>query len=252
VSATIEAQDDLVGSARQYLRDFPQYFEEAYQPIQQSTIRLGHPLISEIEISDAVSGDEVTEFDINWRNGILKLNDPSATPEGIYVRGYNYEWFLDEDLAYFADVVVTEHMATSGGSFTDMAPEERHVVAIGTVVNALWSLLTEFSTQIDVSTPEGMMIPAHMRFQQVLQLYQYWKGRYDEMAAATNTGLNAIGIMPLRRVSRLTNRLVPIFREREIDDPTPPVRVWPPIPEIVPTPEEGGPGPNGTGHGWYV
>ena len=241
---SIDTQDDLSDQARQYLRDFPQYFEEAYQPIQQSTIRLGHPLVSEIEVSDAVTGDEVIAFDINWRNGILKLNDPAATPEGIYVRGYYYEWFLDEDLDFFSGVVLTEHSYTSGGDFSSMSQEERHVVAIGAVMNALWSLVTEFSTQIDVSTPEGMMIPAHMRFQQVLQLFQYWKGQYDQMAAATNTGINAMSIMPLRRVARLTNRYVPIFREREIDDPTPPVRVFPPIPEIVPTPEEGGPGPN--------
>src|SRR4029077_8235436 len=97
-----------------------------------------------------------------------------------------------------------------------------------------------------------MMIPAHMRFQQVLQLFQYWKGQYDQMAAATNTGINAIEMNQLRRISRFTNRYVPTFRGREIDDPTPPIRVWPEIPTLVPTPEEGGPGPNGTGYTGYI
>ena len=241
MTSVISTQDDLVGAARQYLRDFPQYFEEAYQPIQQSTIRLGHPLVSSIEVSDAATATEIDGYDINWRNGILKLNDPSLTPDGIYVRGYHYEWFMDEDLAYFGGVVVQEHTFDSpADEFSDFGPTELHVISIGTVVYALWSLVTEFSTQIDVSTPEGMMIPAHMRFQQVLQLFNYWKGKYDEMAAATNTGLNQITISQMRRIARMTNRYVPVFRGREIDDPTPPVRVFPPIPELGPTFEEDG------------
>lgn len=240
MSATITTTADITTQARQYLRDFPQYFEEAYQPIQQSTIRLGHPLISEIEVLDAATGAEIDNYDINWRNGILKLHNPSATPDGIYVRGYHYEWFLNEDLAYFADVVVIEHLYDRAGNdtFADLPEEEQHIIVIGTVMNALWSLVTEFSTQIDVSTPEGMMIPAHMRFQQVLQLFQYWKGKYDEMAAATNTGIMHIGIGELRRVARLTNRYVPVFRKQEIDSPSPPIRLFPPIPEIVPAPWE--------------
>lgn len=246
----ISTMSDLGSAARQYLRDFPQYFEEAYQPIQQSTIRLGHPMVSEIEVSSAVDGVEVVGYDINWRNGILKLHNPSDTPEGIYVRGFHYEWFLDEDLEYFAGVMIQEHMFdSSNDDFSDFDQTELQVISVGTVVKALWSLVTEFSTQIDVSTPEGMMIPAHMRFQQVFQLFNHWKAKYDEMAAATNSGLNHISISPLRRVSRTTNRYVPVFRDREIDDPTPPVRIFPPIPELGPTIQEEG---SGSGSGFYT
>ena len=34
----------------------------------------------------------------------------------------------------------------------------------------------------------------------------------------------------LRRVAYLTNRLVPLYKEREIDDRRPPQRLYPPIP----------------------
>jgi hypothetical protein len=42
-------------------------------------------------------------------------------------------------------------------------------------------------------------------------------------------GLYAIEVTNLRRVSRTTGRLVPLFREREYDDYTLPERILPPI-----------------------
>jgi hypothetical protein len=122
---------------------------------------------------------------------------------------------------------------------------------------AYWSLLTEFSTEIDVSTPEGMMIPASQRFQQVQSMFQYWKMKYDEHAAALDVGINKIEVKELRRKSYLTNRYVPVYRGREVDDPRPPVRLYPDIDPLVRAPEEdgsdGGPLNNDyglTGDGW--
>jgi hypothetical protein len=198
--------------------------------------------LAQIEVRSIDDNTEITNLSIDWRNGILKIHSPSAFSAGIYVMGYHYEWFLDDDLSYFADIVLTEHMfdRTDVLGFDDMSAQEKKAISIGTVVYALWSLMTEFSTQIDVSTPEGLMIPAHARFQQVQTLYQFWRAKYEEMLAMLNVGLNRISIKDLRRVSRLTNRYVPVFRGREIDDPSPPIRVFPPIDPITTAPEEGG------------
>jgi hypothetical protein len=46
-------------------------------------------------------------------------------------------------------------------------------------------------------------------------------------------GLHKVEQFWLRRVAYLTNRLVPIMREREVDDPRPPVRLLPPIPSGI-------------------
>lgn len=235
--------EDVGQAARNLLRDFPKFFEETYTPLPAATIRLKAPLIASLEIRSVATGAEITEFAIDNRNGVIKFEDPVAVADGIHALGYHYEWFLDSDLSYFADVMVTEHTyeRPEVESLSDMGHEEQHVISIGTLVYALFSLMTEFSTDIDVSTPEGMMIPAHMRFQQTMQLFQYWQQKYNDMAAMLNVGLNRIQVKDLRRVSRLTNRYVPTFRGREIDDPRAPIRVFPEIDPIVASPEEGGP-----------
>jgi hypothetical protein len=104
------------------------------------------------------------------------------------------------------------------------------VVAMSGVVHALMALATEFSFDIDVSTPEGMFIPARQRFQQVVSMLQYWEGQLTQRAQALNVGMNAMVQFNLRRRAKLTNRLVPLYKEREVDDPRWPQRLYPPIP----------------------
>jgi len=53
--------------------------------------------------------------------------------------------------------------------------------------------------------------------------------RYNQLCAMMNIGLNAIEMSKIRRVSKTTNRLVPIFEDREYDDYELPRRQLPPI-----------------------
>ena len=192
-------------------------------------------MVASLEVRSIADGTEVTDFAIDYRNGVLKFSDVTGLEDGIHLYGYYYEWFLDGDLEYFSDVVVQELIFDSDVTgLSDMTTSEQQLVPIGVVMYALYSLLTEFATDIDVSTPEGMMVPAHMRFSQVLQLFQYWKEKYDAKSAALNMGPGKISQYNLRRISRMTGRYVPVFRGREIDDPRWPVRLFPEIPEGVP------------------
>lgn len=229
--------------ARNLSRDFGTFFELNF-PTVSSTLRLPHPLVEPSSVSVRDNSEDadpvdVTDFVVNGRNGLLKLGNPSAFTSGVYVSGLYHEWFLDEDLAFFANMMAMEHLYhRSGVTLADISGPEVEVMGIGTLVQSLWSLLAEFATDIDVSTPEGMSIPAHQRYQQVSNLIQYWQQRYDEKAALLNVGLKKIEQFTLRRVSRLTNRYVPLYRAREIDNPRPPTRVRPPIDPIEPTPFE--------------
>ena len=230
-------------AARNHLRDFPKFFEETYTPLTASTFNLSVPLVTSLEIRSITDNSEVTTFAIDNRNGVVKFTDVSNIKDGIHCYGYHYEWFLDDDLRYYADIVSTELMFDSDvKSLSGFSDAESTLLPIGTVVYALYGLMTEFSTDIDVSTPEGIMIPAHMRFQQTVQLFQFWKQKYDEKAALYNVGPSKISIYNLRRISRLTNRYVPTFKGREIDDPRWPVRKFPEIPELVDddAPDSGG------------
>ena len=105
---------------------------------------------------------------------------------------------------------------------------------LGGVVHALWSLSMELMLDIDVSTPEGMFIPARQRFAQVQQMLGVYEAEYQSKAAMLNMGLGALEIFRLRRVALMTGRYVPVYQEREFDDPRPPDRLYPAIPAGVP------------------
>lgn len=228
---------EIAKVARNLGRDFGTFFEINF-PTVSSTLRLPHPLVepASVIVVNNATGDEMSGYTVNSRQGLLKIPVTTGLPNGVYVSGIYYQWFLDEDLEFFADVIATEHLyQRTGVELDSISGPEVEVMGIGTLVQALWSLLAEFATDIDVSTPEGMNIPVHQRFQQTQALIQYWQARYDEKAALLNIGLKKIESFNLRRVSRLTNRLVPLYRTREVDDPRPPVRVRPPIDPIGPS-----------------
>ena len=75
------------------------------------------------------------------------------------------------------------------------------------------------------------MIPASQRFRQIWELAGFYTTTYKQEAAMLGVGLDRIEQFTLRRVAYLTNRLVPLLREREVDNPAPPQRVLPPIPD---------------------
>jgi hypothetical protein len=231
---------EVASYARNFSRDFGTFFETNF-PTAGSTLRLPHPLVegTSVTVINNEDGDEVTDFVINERQGLLKLANPAAHSDGVYVSGLYYQWFLDTDLEFFAQIIGTEHLhQRTGVTLESITGAEVEVMGIGAMVSALWSLLAEFATDIDVSTPEGMSIPAHQRYQQLQTMIQYWEKRYEEKAAMLNVGLKKMEMFTLRRISRLTNRYVPMYRGREIDNPRPPIRVRPPIDPIEPTPFE--------------
>lgn len=253
----------IAESARNLLRDYPVYFERVVPMPIRPRIRL-QPMLAQAGLEVRSMGPQPAEgtplqgYEVDYRNGLLSWKaDPGVD---LYVSGFHYTWFLDEDLAFFADFQTLEHLYGVNVEPEDLSPEQNNVIAMGTVVYALYSLLTQFATEIDVSDPEGMFIPAHQRFQQLMQLLQYWTSKYEQAASMLNVGLNRMDVVELRRTARLTNRLVPMFESQEVDDPRPPLRVFPPIPEKSPVQragDEDGFGPPvgtseiGLGTGWF-
>ena len=234
------ATSDIVAGARTLLRDYPIYFEIDEGPLNVLTIRLPHPLISPSTVQVYVTNTEeppvtavTTAWQLDERNGLLKLTTTDALGQSVIVSGYHYTWFADADLIFHAKKVINE--MTYGGTDLDcFLPAQLDVIMLGAVVHALWSLAMELSLDIDVSTPEGMFIPARQRFAQVMQMIQYFEGQYTSKAAMLNMGLGALEVYRLRRIAYMTGRYVPVYQEREFDDPTPPDRLYPAIPAGVP------------------
>jgi hypothetical protein len=230
---------EIASKMRYKLRDFGHYFEVPYTAGPIYTMRLPHPLVDDATLTvwhpdGTVIDPDPAVWELDQRNGILKFKDPTTVSDGVGVSGYWYEWFLDEDLEYAASVVSNQHLYDRpGADASDFAAVECDIIATGGVAQAWNSLLAELALDIDVSTPEGMSIPASERFRQVLELSGYWAKQYADEAALVGVGLTKVEQLWLRRVARLTNRLVPLIREREVDDMRPPTRLLPPIPAGV-------------------
>ena len=235
--------------ARNYLRDFPKFFQLTFDAIGR-TFELGHINVDPdtlyvasfigTDLTDLVSG---TDYDLDSRNGILRLKLSPQADTKIMVEGYFYEWVLPADLDFYAQHAIHSHtynLSTSSGqvsgtaaSMTALAPVVVEVIGIAAVIEALWALLTEYARDIDVMTSESIHIPASQRFRMMEQLLQYWQKQYESKAKALNIGLNRIEVFNLRRVSRTTNRLVPLYKSRELGDYGPTVRMFPPIDDGV-------------------
>lgn len=232
---------DILDIVRHLTRDFGTPFDLNFPAPVGSQLRLPHPMVEPSSVvvlsnTDGMPIDADT-FAVNGHQGVLRLSDAASHTDGVTVQGVFYQWFLDEDLLFYIDMIVSEHLHNrgDGGTLSTIYGAEKEVLGIGALVLSLEALLFELSTDIDVVSPEGVNIPAHQRHNQVSQLINFWTNKYDEKAAMLNVGLKRIETFDLRRVSRTTERLVPTYRPREIDHHAPPIRVRPPIDPIADT-----------------
>jgi hypothetical protein len=242
----------IAATARAMLRDFPIFFETEVGPLNTLTIRLPHPLIQAASMQvyvatqpgpdpTVLTSTPTTAWQLDDRNGLLKLTDETLLNKRVLISAYHYTWFADADLLMAANQAAEEVVYTSGGDTGNINGIYQEVTAMAAVIRSLWSLATELSLDIDVSTPEGMYIPARQRYQQVLQMMQYWEGQYTTRAESLNIGLGALEIFTLRRVAYLTGRYVPVYVTREVDNPRYPQRIYPPIPDgTMGDPSKGG------------
>lgn len=106
---------------------------------------------------------------------------------------------------------------------------EQYPLTLLSAMMVVWTLLMDSATDIDVSTAEGTFVPRTQRFRQLQVMYGMLEARYKDICAQLNVGLYRVEVFKLRRISRLTNRLVPVFKDREYDDPTLPIRILAPI-----------------------
>lgn len=108
---------------------------------------------------------------------------------------------------------------------------EESLVAYLATIEALWALSTDAATDVDIQSAEGTYIQRSQRYRQLLQQIDMLTEKYTMLCKQLNVGLFRIEVSTLRRVARSTNRLVPLFKPREYDDSSMPVRMLPPIDE---------------------
>ncbi len=221
--------------------------------------------LSEVGVSDIVATvteegepDRVLAADQDYaldvtegRIVLLGSNGPLPHGRRLIVTGRSGGMFTDEELTVYVSDALSQHAhgqtvrtryKDSHGfirywdepvTLENLPAVQEQMVAWLAAIQALWTLATDAATDTDINTADGTYVPRSQRYRQIMEHIggptSGLTGRYNTMAAQLNVGLGRIEMFPLRRVSRTTNRLVPVFKSREYDDATKPTRLLPPI-----------------------
>lgn len=268
-------QSDLLARMRRELGDLGAPFQDVFTGTNESSRydlsegAIGY--LSSVNLThDGVTRPltEGVDYELEDVEGrILLLGGPLAMGDILVVTGTAQGMFSLSELAAFAHDAELQHCnkryttartKDSNGfiKFVDTPvtlatlPEiEELPLTLLAVINALWSLATDAATDINIDTVEGTHVDRAQRFGQVMSMIDAVTARYHDICEQLNIGMWRIEMSTLRRVSRTTSRLVPIYRDREYDDYSFPVRQLPEIdhpnddPSEIPNP--------GFGGGWW-
>jgi hypothetical protein len=200
-------------------------FQLSYAPVNGRSLRVT------VNGSDQSSTTSVEEV-----NGLFELSIIPSNNAIISVSGVAYRYFTDTEVQYYISQSFYEHAHTatdSNGSVHTLASmpfvEEYPLVILATSM-ALYTLATDASFDIDIASPDGVTIPRSQRYRQLMEMVQSRKEQYKELCSMLGIGMFRIEVQTLRRISRRTNRYVPVYRPQEIDDGSIPVRVYLPMP----------------------
>lgn len=181
-----------------------------------------------------------TGYTMDYRNGAITMAVPPASGEVVVIEGTHYETFLTADLETFLNTAFLQHTRGRVDEYgdamelADLPPVEDYLLVLLAETEALWAMATDAAQEIDVRSPDGVNIPVGQYYEQIMGLLAAKKRSYDELASALGVGLNRMEVFTLRRISRATNRYVPIYVPQEYDDRNPPTRVYPPIdPQVL-------------------
>lgn len=227
---------DLISRVRLELGDMPKQFtytvtgdgvtkdfDTKIKPLEDTTLVVtvnGTPLT------------QPTQYTVEKDLGVFHFATAPANASAIKIVGTSYRYFTDADLTRFINTAVEQHTYQRTDAYgTQMTLRiidavEEYPLAILATVEGLWALATDAAFDIDIQAPDGVMIPRSERYRQLSQIIQQRMDQYKQLSSALNIGLWRIEMGTLRRVSRLTNKLVPIYLAQEIQDSRKPERVF--------------------------
>jgi hypothetical protein len=179
--------------------------------------------------------------------GQVFLGVPVPLNATLLITGVAWSLFSDHELARIAIDSVNEHTAGSeieeryrdargfityretAKTLENLPALEEPLVEQLTVINCFWSLANDAATDSNVQTAEGTVIDRTTRYQHIMDQIQMMTLRYMDYCGQLNVGLYRTETLQLRRTSKTTGRLVPIFRPREYDDHRYPQRQIPAV-----------------------
>lgn len=232
--------DPVVDLARSLLRDFPRNFRSDHRstgtsiPYQLPVINVNEIVVRAELDPGQLTTLSTSAYTLDRRNGFFTLNNPDDVPEDaqIVATGTHYQWVSEEDLRTYVRIPLSSYLKVEGEQrLVQLMRQDdaKHLLALAGVVETLWALLIEYSRDIDVNSPETS-IPATQRYRQVQSMLVMAQDELEDREAILNIGLHRIQMFNLRRVSRTSNRYIPMYVAREFDDRSVlPTRVTAPI-----------------------
>lgn len=173
-----------------------------------------------------------TGYTLEADAGVVHFVHTPPANAAILITGNKFRYFTDDDICLFINTAVEQHTYNRTDAFGSVVnihsipPVEEYPLAILATIEALWVLATDAAFDINITAPDGVVIPRSQRYQQLTGMIAQRWDQYKQLCAQLNIGLWRLEIGTLRRVSRTTNKLVPIYMPQEVDDARRPERVY--------------------------
>ena len=193
------------------------------------------------------AGDDVsTLVEVEEQTGHIVFDTTPPSGDVIVVAGNYYRYFTNDEICQYISDSFAQHSAFHTDAYgrtvslMNLPTLEEYPVIIYASTLALYALATDASFDIDITAPDGVMIPRSERYRQLMQMIDVRKNQYKELCSQLGIGLYKIDVFTLRRISKATNHYIPVFQPQEIDDMSTPIRVHLPTPTygnvILPVP----------------
>jgi hypothetical protein len=195
-------------------------FRLHYAPLDGAGIRV---FKNNVDISDDCSVEE--------SSGLLVTDTLPADGDDFVVSGNYFRYFTASEMNQIVETAVLQHSASrtdSSGRKLDidtLPPLEEYPVAIYAATMALYTLATDAAFDIDIQGPDGVTIPRSERYRQLMQMVETRQAQYKELCSLLGIGMYSIEVFNFRRISKTTNRYVPVYKPLEVDDRSFPQRV---------------------------
>lgn len=165
----------------------------------------------------------------------------------LIVAGQSWSLFSDSELAIYISDSVNQHcfgrtIKTRVRDFmghidyqevpigpANLPAIEVPLVVMLSTINVFWTLANDVASDVNVHTAEGTSIDRSAQYNQIMSQISAMTGRYQELCGQLNVGVYRAETLTLRRSSRTTGRLVPVYTPREYDDHSLPQRQLAPI-----------------------
>ena len=173
---------DLVSRVRLELGDMPTQF--TFTATGDGTTKSFDLKVKPVENTTllvTVAGSPITTpagYTIQQDLGIVTFVTAPANNAAISVVGTHYRYFTDTDITRFVNTAVEQHtFERTDGYGSQMTllllpPVEEYPLAILSTIEALWALATDSAFDINISSPDGVMIPRSDRYRQLTQMIQ--------------------------------------------------------------------------------